>query len=101
MFFSLVDRYHKPAAPAFKEEQVTVQFGQFVLHYSSPSGFHWLLLIPTLIFSPHVCHMLFSYMICTDNLKMEAAGSSEMLKKLPTSTRHYYLGRESTLSVFL
>jgi len=40
-------------------------------------------------------------MICTGTLKMEAAGSSEMLEKLPTSTRHYYLERESTLPVFL
>jgi len=88
MFFSLVGRYQKPAASAFKEEQVTVQFGQFALHCSSPSRFHWLLLISTLIFSPYVCHILFSYMICTGTLKMKAAGSSEMLEKLPTSTRH-------------
>jgi len=27
-------------------------------------------------------------MICTGTLKMKAAGSSEMLENLPTSTRH-------------
>jgi hypothetical protein len=30
MFFGFVDRYKKPVASAFKEEQVTVQFNQFV-----------------------------------------------------------------------
>jgi hypothetical protein len=49
-FFTLVDRYQKPDASAFKEEQVTVQLGQFVLHCSSPSRFHGLLLISTLLF---------------------------------------------------